>query len=407
VIPPEQLAAALERLDPRDLEVLDLSLRRHVPDETMARVYGWKTPEVARRRATAIEHLADDLGVERGEDLGAVLQALLEPATWTVLDGARESGSEPGPAEETAAASEAGPATAVGAAAAGTSADGAEPVLEMLTEPAPPPARSRRLRPGRLALAGVGGLGLLAAAGLVGAAILGDEDSSTQRPRGGEETRPFVPQLGGQLAAPFPSAPGDATTYPTAYLRRSTVLYRRPGGRPLIRIAARTEWRTPRVLGVVRQRGGWVAVQAPELRNGKVGWIPEDRARLGSVDWALYVNTSRRRLVVQRARRTVKRYRIAVGSPRHPTPTGRFSVTDKLRVTDKGSPYGCCVLALSGHQTRLPRDWSGGDRLALHATADISSIGRAVSLGCMRLTPRQARWLIQKVPLGAPIFIRR
>ena len=41
----------------------------------------------------------------------------------------------------------------------------------------------------------------------------------------------------------------------------------------------------------------------------------------------------------------------------------RVLVTDKLRVTDPGSPYGCCVLALTGHQTNLPDYCPGGDRL--------------------------------------------
>ena len=103
---------------------------------------------------------------------------------------------------------------------------------------------------------------------------------------------------------------------------------------------------------------------------------------------------------------TVRRITIAVGGPGHSTPTGRFAVTDRLDVVDKGSPYGCCVLALSGHQRKLPPDWPGGDRLAIHATTDTSSIGKAISLGCMRAASSQARWLIDTVPLGTPVFIR-
>ena len=81
-------------------------------------------------------------------------------------------------------------------------------------------------------------------------------------------------------------------------------------------------------------------------------------------------------------------------------------MTDKLKVADKGSPYGCCVLALTGHQNKLPPDWPGGDRLAVHATTDLSSIGKPVSLGCMRSKPANVRWLIGTVPLGTPVFIR-
>jgi len=108
---------------------------------------------------------------------------------------------------------------------------------------------------------------------------------------------------------------------------------------------------------------------------------------------------------VRKNGRAVRRFKIAIGSPGHPTPKGRFSVTDKLRVTDPGSPYGCCVLALSGHQVKLPPDWPGGDRLAVHATRDVSSIGKRASLGCMRAQSKHARWLIDTIPLGSPIFV--
>jgi lipoprotein-anchoring transpeptidase ErfK/SrfK len=102
----------------------------------------------------------------------------------------------------------------------------------------------------------------------------------------------------------------------------------------------------------------------------------------------------------------MRRFVIAVGRKGNATPRGRFSVTDKLRVTDPGSPYGCCVLALSGHQTHLPPNWPGGDRLAIHATTELSSIGRAASLGCIRVTSSQARWLIRTIPLGTPLYVK-
>ena len=86
MIPPEQLAGALERLDPRERELLALSLRRRVPDEALARVYDVVPQEVARRRAAAIERLADELGAQRGEDLGVVLQSLLDEGSWSGTD---------------------------------------------------------------------------------------------------------------------------------------------------------------------------------------------------------------------------------------------------------------------------------------------------------------------------------
>jgi hypothetical protein len=189
-------------------------------------------------------------------------------------------------------------------------------------------------------------------------------------------------------------------------VRRKTTLYREPGGRKLITIAAKTEWNSPRVLGVSSQREGWLAVTVPELPNGEVGWIQRSQARVDCVRWSLHADLSRRLIYVRKDGRTVRKLTVAIGSDEHPTPEGRFAVTDRLRVTDKNSPYGCCVLALSGHQTKLPDDWPGGDRLAVHSTTDTASIGKPVSLGCMRATSDQVRWLIETIPLGAPIFIR-
>ena len=73
MIRPEQLADALDRIHPRDRELLSLSLRRRVPDEALGRLYECSPSDVARRRARAIERLADEMYLQRGEHLGAVL----------------------------------------------------------------------------------------------------------------------------------------------------------------------------------------------------------------------------------------------------------------------------------------------------------------------------------------------
>jgi hypothetical protein len=480
VISPEQLAEALDRIHPRDRELLSLSLRRRVPDEALARLYDCESTDVARRRAQAIERLADEMDLKRGEDLGAVLKALLEQETWCAVsasvgeefaldaggsrlttvpppddaeitargptlapvrvpaeeaptEGGKEGEAEdagreapdapPGaaaaaavppvaepPAADTAAAPVAEP-PASGTAAPPPPGEAApphaEPVLEMLgAREAPDPPR----RAVPLALFGLGVASLVGAAGVLGATQFGETTKIIQAPDGGGggggDTRHFIPATGGPLAAPFPSDPESVSCYSTAYVPRPTVLYREPGGRKRLKITAKTEWGSPRVLGVLEQRGDWLGVQAAELRNGEVGWVRRREARVDCTSWSLHADLSKRVLFVRRDGRTVRKMRVAIGRKGNPTPKGRFTVTDKLRVTDPESSYGCCVLALSGHQTDLPDYWPGGDRLAVHATSDESSIGQRVSLGCLRTQSGRARWLIETVPLGAPMFIR-
>jgi hypothetical protein len=438
VIRPEQLAEALERIPPRDRELLSLSLRRRVPDEALAKLYECSPSEVARLRARAIEGLADEMELQRGEDLGAVLKALLEPETWGLAANVvgeefaagagrshlaavplpeEEPKPEPPalapvpaePAPEPAVEPEPAPAAEAAQpepASEPKAAEEPDPVQQMVAErerqaPDPP----RRAVP--LALAGLGIAALVGAAGVLGATQFGDSDRIVPRPSTPDDggTRQFVPQKGGPLAAPFPTEPDETNCYATATVERSAVLYREPGGEKRLRITPRTEWGSARVMGVVTQRGEWLGVQASELKNGEIAWIPSDKVQLDCVTWSLHADLSRKVLYVRHDGRTVRRLRVAIGRDSNPTPKGRFSVTDRLLVTSEESPYGCCVLALTGHQTDLPPYWPGGDRLAVHATDDESSIGHPVSLGCLRADSSQARWLVDNIPLGSPVFI--
>jgi len=220
-----------------------------------------------------------------------------------------------------------------------------------------------------------------------------------ERPRA--ERPPFTPASEGRSG---PGAP--AGRYLTARVLAPTTLRAAPGGRPLHRIGTRTEFGSRRVLAVTRRRAGWLRVIASERPNGREGWIPARRARLGGTDLSLHVDRSARRLTLRRDDRAVRSFPVAVGRPGTETPTGRFAVTDKLHPDGPGSPYGCCALALSGHQTKLIRGWPGGDRLAIHATPQEETVGRAASLGCMRAREHDIRRLMRTVPVGTPVFVR-
>jgi lipoprotein-anchoring transpeptidase ErfK/SrfK len=186
---------------------------------------------------------------------------------------------------------------------------------------------------------------------------------------------------------------------------RST-LRARPGGRVIARIGTRTEFGSPRVLAVTGRRGAWLRVVATEHPNGGHAWLPAAHARLAGTDFSLHVDRSRRELTLRHGGEVLRRLPVAVGRPDTPTPLGRFAVTDMLHTGRADSPYGCCAIALSGHQTQLLPGWPGGDRLAIHATPQPDTIGKAVSLGCMRALARDVRALMRRVPLGTPVFVR-
>lgn len=192
----------------------------------------------------------------------------------------------------------------------------------------------------------------------------------------------------------------------TAYVRRAKILRSRPGGLRLALMKRRTEWRSPRVVTVVRRRGAWLGVLAPELHNGRVGWIDGRRdVRLFRIPWSIEADISRRLVLVRHGGRVVARTPVAVGRPAAPTPRGRFAITDKLTTGTDVGPYGCCVLATTAHQTNIPQGWGGGDRIAIHATPSPETIGQAASTGCLRATNAVMRRLVHQVPLGTRVTI--
>jgi hypothetical protein len=97
----------------------------------------------------------------------------------------------------------------------------------------------------------------------------------------------------------------------------------------------------------------------------------------------------------------VLRAAVGIGAVRTPTPIGRFGVTDKLTGLNPAA-YGCCILALSAHQTHLPLGWPGGDRIAIHGGG---GIGAATSNGCLHATEFVLRRLMRLVPLGTQVVI--
>jgi lipoprotein-anchoring transpeptidase ErfK/SrfK len=116
------------------------------------------------------------------------------------------------------------------------------------------------------------------------------------------------------------------------------------------------------------------------------------------------VNLSRLRLSVLRGHKLLGSFPVAAGMASTPTPTGRFSVTDRVTFPP-GSTYGAFALGLSVHQSQLLKGWHGGSQIAIHGTSEPSSIGQYASLGCIRVPQSALRLLERTVPLGDPVTI--
>ncbi|WP_027717160.1 L,D-transpeptidase family protein [Desulfovirgula thermocuniculi] len=107
----------------------------------------------------------------------------------------------------------------------------------------------------------------------------------------------------------------------------------------------------------------------------------------------LLVETDLRRLHHFQGDSLVKTYPVAVGKPSTPTPTGNYRIVNKI--VNPGGMLGTRWMGL---------DIPGGN-YGIHGTSDPSSIGRAVSNGCIRMFNHHIEELFPQVAIGTPVRI--
>ena len=180
-----------------------------------------------------------------------------------------------------------------------------------------------------------------------------------------------------------------------------------PGGSRLATLGATTSFGSARVLSVMRRSGHWLRVTTADLQSGRDGWIDENApgVTISKTPVEIVIRLGARSLELRRDGKVLRRFTVGIGAPGSPTPTGRFAVTDELRGAKYSPVYGCCILALSARQSKLPSSWRGGDRIAIHGTNVPSTIGRNLSTGCVHAAGSDLRYLMRIVPLGTPVSI--
>jgi hypothetical protein len=184
----------------------------------------------------------------------------------------------------------------------------------------------------------------------------------------------------------------------------------RPGGRVVRIFPARLPWGDPAAFGVTGGPVGasgttWYRLLLPSRPNGSIGWVPAGQIRIVPVTAAARVDLSRRVLTLERDGRPVASFSVVVGAPGTPTPTGSFFVSLKLRPPRLDPLYGSVALGLSAWSGVLDQFGTGDGQIALHGTADLSSLGSARSHGCIRLGERELGLLDRLLPLGARVTI--
>lgn len=121
----------------------------------------------------------------------------------------------------------------------------------------------------------------------------------------------------------------------------------------------------------------------------------------------LRVNRFSRRITLLSGDLPLKSWIISIGSEDTPTPTGHFRIVEKQVLSDSGTnPYGSRWMRIAetfpvNSSFRDSRLWQRG--IGLHGTHQPDHLGKAISLGCIRMRNQDIEELYDWIPNGIAI----
>jgi hypothetical protein len=145
---------------------------------------------------------------------------------------------------------------------------------------------------------------------------------------------------------------------------------------------------------------GWLRVLLPDDRLGPSGWVRTDDVHVVTLRERLVVDLSSFRLRHYRDRKLLQTFRVGVGRPEFPTPTGTYFIWARVPQGMPNGPYGVFALGTSAFSSVID-----DGRVGVHGTADPTDRGQRVSHGCIRVYNTDMM-MLEHVPLGTPLVIR-
>lgn len=204
---------------------------------------------------------------------------------------------------------------------------------------------------------------------------------------------------------PADPAPRQVPSGTVVHPLEAKVLHDEPAGRPVATLP-KTQLDGPTWVPVVETVPGWHRVLLPSKPNRSTGWITADKLETAHSPYLIRVRTERRQLTLLKSGRPIGKWRVAVGAPGTPTPTGRTFLLASM-LTKSGPPHrdpSRVVLPVGTHSATLDTFGGGPGTVAFHGWPDAKTFGQAASHGCVRV-PATALTALSRVPLGSPVLI--
>lgn len=126
----------------------------------------------------------------------------------------------------------------------------------------------------------------------------------------------------------------------------------------------------------------------------------------------IHIKKSTNRLRLYENDTLIREFRVATGKTPEITPTGRFTIVFKTHCPGWTNPRTDEFVKGCTPRNPLGTRWLGlsigsprGKEYGIHGTNQPWSIGRHISLGCVRMHNRDVEWLYDQVPLGSTVVI--
>jgi lipoprotein-anchoring transpeptidase ErfK/SrfK len=160
------------------------------------------------------------------------------------------------------------------------------------------------------------------------------------------------------------------------------------------------------VFAVLGEEGDFFKVSVPARPNGSVGYIKKSEVVTYVTPFKMVIAVRSRNMKVFECGKEIMSASVAVGTPKAQTPTGTFFLVDLVRPKrGPNGPYGPYAFGISGYSNVFQRFGGGDGRIGIHGTNQPSSIGQAISSGCIRLDNANMTKIAKTLFLGTPVII--
>ncbi|MCH1624117.1 L,D-transpeptidase family protein [Ferdinandcohnia quinoae] len=128
----------------------------------------------------------------------------------------------------------------------------------------------------------------------------------------------------------------------------------------------------------------------------------------GKKEVNIVINKKTNQLIVYKDNKMIKTFSVGTGKNASTTPEGSFKIVNKIKnpwYSTKGIPGGDPKNPLGSRWLGLNVPGTGGTKYGIHGTNDPSSIGKHISLGCIRMHNADVEWLYNNITLQTTVSI--